>query len=339
METGKGTNDPATKKAWEEKLFRDAMPLVYWKNMMGSGNDSPVQVNTALEKDQGDEVTFTLINRLVGAGVVGDDILSGNEEELDDATFKVALQQYRHGVKSAGALSRQRAVWEMQPEARAALKQWMAEKIDQLCFSALVANPTQIAYRDGTGVNTYANSLATATAALNATNSRFNMNFFSYLATLAQTGRGRDFKPLNPIKVNGGNFWVFVCHPDVLFDIKTDTNFQQAQREAQERGKDHPIFTGATAVYDGIVVRAHEFMPKALNGGGGSVPWAQCALMGTQALAWAWGTRPEANEEETDHKNKKAWSIRMIAGVRKPTFDGRDFGSLGVAVARTNVSN
>lgn len=338
--TTQDSSNALTKKIWEEKLFRETVPESYWSRFMGNDAASLVQVKTELEKDQGDTINFGLVARLTAGGVQGDTLLKGNEEPLNFYDDKVTLDQYRNGVVSRGRMARKRPAFSVPDEARTALKQWGVEKIDKLCFSAITQTPSFVIYRDGgaSGAPAKTTTAATAKSALTAANSKLNLGFFGYMRTMARTGNDRQFVPLRPIKIKGREWYILLAHEDVLYDIKQDTNFQQAQREAQERSDEHPLFTGATAIYDQVIVHAHEFMPKASDGGGGTVDWAQCVLMGAQALTWAWGMRPFMEEENDDYGNQLGWAWNMICGVKKPVFNSQDYGSIGVYLARTKVS-
>lgn len=336
------TSNALTRKAWAERLFRETLPQSFFNasGMMGSDENSAIHVKTDLEKDQGDKITFGLVSRLSGAGVTGDSVLKGNEEALalyDDA---VTLDQYRHGVTIKGRMTRKRPAFSVPDEARSMLKQWGKEKIDRLCINALTATPSFIAYRDGTaGALSKTSTAATAKSALSAANSKLNLGMFSYLRTLALTGNDRAFNPIRPINIKGKEYYVLLCYEDVLFDIKQDTNYLQAARECYERSDEHPLFRAGAAVYDQVIVMTHEFMPKAADAGsGGNVAWAQCVLMGAQSLIWAWGMRPGIEEEWDDYKNVQGFAHHMICGVKRPKFNSQDFGSMGVYLARTQVS-
>lgn len=334
------TDNALTKKVWEEKLFREVMPEAFCSNMMGTGPEAAIHVKTQLEKGQGDKITFGIAARLQTEGVTGDDQLEGQEEALVTYSDDVTLDQYRNAVLVRGKLSRKRAAFSITDEAKFMVKQWMAEKIDKLCFNALVASPSLVVYRDGgaSGALTKTSTPSTAQGALTAANSKLNLQTFTYLRTLAKGGNDRAFSPIRPIKIKGKEYYVLLCHEDVLYDIKNDTNFTAAQRECQERSADHPLFVGATALYDGVIVRTHEFLHHASDGGAGSVDWAKCVLMGAQSLVWAWGERPTVEMQEKDYGNKTGYAISMIAGVTKPQFNGQDFGSFGVYLARTKVN-
>lgn len=335
------TSDASVRKAYEEKLFRDAKKEMYFDKFMGEDASSACQVKTELEKKRGDTVTIGLRMRLTGAGVTSGQTLEGNEEALDIYTDTVALEQYRHAVRDDGGMTRQRAMFSVSQEQEASIKDWLAEKQDLLCFNELLVNktPTRVAYPDGTaGALSYTSTPATAKSALSAANSQITPNFISYVKTLAKTGRSRAWVPIRPLKIGGEEFFVLLCHPDVMFDLKTDSNFQQARREAEKRGKDNPLFKNATACWDGVVIHEHENCPIGTDGGGGSVAWATCALMGQQALTWAWGKKPRTIMKDFDYENEHSVAVDFIAGVNKNQFNSEDYGSLAVYVARTNVS-
>jgi N4-gp56 family major capsid protein len=342
--TAFSTSNDLTKKAWEEKLFRDSVKESYFSKFQGGGSDSVVQVKEQLSKDKGDKITFGLRMRLSGAGVTSGQILEGNEERLVTYSNSVSLEQYRHGVRDDGAMSRQRAMFEISDESRLAIKDWMAEKIDQLQFDSLgigsgsTVDPTKIFYKTGASTFLATGTAGTAKAALNASNSLLTLNFISFIKAWAKTGGNRQYIPIRPVKVDGKEYYILLVHPDALFDLKASSEYQQAQRDAQERGKTNPLFTGASAIWDGVVIHEHENCAVATDGGGASVAWTKAVFMGAQSLVWAWGKRPEVIQETFDYGNEQGYGIDMIAGVAKSKFNSLDYGSVGVYLARTNVS-
>lgn len=333
------TSDPLVKKAWDEKFFRDVVKESYFHNFMGQTKDSMVYVKEELEKKQGDKITCGLRMRLEGAGVEDDEILEGNEEALTTYDYGLTLKHYRHAVRDKGKIHRKRAMFSIDDESKMALADWGTEKIDKLLFDALQGSFTRVAYRNGSGVNSITSAEATAKAALSATNSKLTPQFISFIKTWAKTGGNRTYVPIRPIKVGGKKYYVLLVHPDALYDLNTNSDFLQAQREAEKRGGDHPIFEGATAIYQGVVIHEHENMAIATDGGGASVAWSKGALLGAQALCWAWGERPEVTSEVFDYKNQHGCSWEMIARAGKSNFNSLDFGSLGVYLARTQVSD
>lgn len=342
--TAFSTSNALVKKGWEEKLYRDAVKESFFSKFMGESSDSLVHVKTQLTKMQGDKITFGIRYRLTGTGVTSGTTLEGNEEKLSTASDSVSLEQYRHAVRDDGALSRQRAMFDISDESESALKDWGSEKTDQLAFDAILDSPTKIAYRDGgaSGVFATTGTANTAKTALSATY-KANAAFLSALKTGAKTGFNRAIVPMRPLKIKGKNYYVLLVHPDVIYDLKQDSVLQNAWMQAQERSEDNPLFRDADVIWDGVIVYGHENIPIAADGGGASVKWSKGVLMGKQALIWAWGQRGKVVKETFDYENEEGYGWSMIAKTKKPSFtpDGgsaADYGSIGVYTSRTGIS-
>jgi len=340
------TSDATTKKAWEEKLYRDTVKATYFNKFKGEGANSLCQTNKKLTKSKGDNVTFAIRKRLQGAGVTSGTTLEGNEEALRHSNYNVSLEQYRHAVRDAGELDRQRPAWDLNMESRDAIMEWGAEKMDSLCFQSILADPTRVFYRTSAG-NLTTGTAATAKAAITAADSKMTPSIIEFARTWARTGGDRSQTPLRPIKVEGKDYFVLLVHPDVAYDLRQDATWTQANREAQERSKTNPIFSGALGVWSGVIIHDHEGYSEKPGGGfiatdggtGTDVPWAKCVLMGQQSLLWAEGKRGKIVTEDFDYGNEIGHAWELIVGVAKPKFDSLDYGSVGIYVSRTQISD
>jgi len=367
------TSDALRKTSWEEQLFRDTMVDSYFLPtfaadamtdfVMGQGfkkdsngfyvyNGAPngiVQVKANLgavgrtKTRNGDKVTFGLIpggDPRTDAGVVSGQTLKGHEKALSWYNYSLELERYRQAVSAGGPMDWTRASFNMPTEAQGWLKDWGAKKMDYLCFAALEAAPTNIFYKTSDTGPTVSKTatLATAKAALTAADSKLTPEFASYLKAWAKTGGARTIVPIRPIKVNGKPYYVLLTHDDALFDWKQDATWSQAVREAAIRGNENPIFTGAEAIYDGVVVHTHEYVTTGTDGGGASVPWCYGHLLGQQALVWAWGERPSVIEDTDDYEEELYYAWRMTSKVGAPQFNSQTYGSISFVVSRTNVS-
>jgi N4-gp56 family major capsid protein len=338
--TAFSTSNALTKKAWEERLFRDMKKESYFSRFMGQGKDNLVQEKTNLAKGKGDNITFGIRMRLSGNGVTSNQQLEGNEEKLTTHSFNTSLEEYAHAVRDAGPLDRKRAMFSIDEESVDALKDWGSEKIDALQFAAILESATKNFYQTtATGV-TATGTPATAKGALVAAESKLTMNMISFIKTNAKTGGNRSYIPLRPVKVMGKKYYVLLVHPDSLYDLKqNDSAFNQAMREAEIRGKENPLFTGATAIVDGVVIHEHENCTIGSDAGSGSnVPYSIGHFMGAQALVFAWGKRPVVVSKEFDYDREHGYAWDMICATDKPVFNSQDYGSLAVYLSRTNVS-
>jgi N4-gp56 family major capsid protein len=340
MKTTFSTSNALTKKLWEENLFRDVEIESYFvSRFMSESENNVVQVATELTKNQGDQITFGIVPNLTGDGVTSGQILEGNEEGLGSYDYSIVLEQYRHATRTKGKLDVQRAMFSIPNVSREKLKIWGAEKIDKLLVAALLASPTKILYRDGVaGAPSGTASSSTAKTALTAANSKITPNFISALRVWAKTGGAAATYRIRPVKIEGAEFYILLVNPAVMYDLRTDSTFQTAQKDAQDRGKDNPLFRGATAIWDNVVIHETERIPLFTDGGGASVAGAFGALMGAQALCWAWGERPNTVQQEFDYENEMGWAWEMIAKAGKPKFNSKDYGTVGVVFSCTNVT-
>lgn len=326
--TGIATNDAETVKLWSEKVFRDIAKTSYLTRFMGSDAGSVCQVKTDLEKAQGDRIRFALIPRLAsGGGVTEGQTLEGNEDKLTDYTYDLELTQLRKAVRDNGAMTRQRAMFDVSSEQEYALKTWTTEEIDRQAFLALETSPTKVFYGDGT-------STATVTAG-----GKITTTLISKMKAWAETGGNRAQTPLQPVMVNGKKHYILLVHPEVGFDLKEDTKWQAAQQYGNVRGESNPLFTGALGMWDNVIVHTHENVGLVDTwGAGGNVHGAKCSFLGAQALVWGWGERPTFVMEDFDYKNEKGIGMNMIYGVGKPKFNSLDYGSMALYVACTDVT-
>lgn len=336
--TAFATSDAQVKKLWEEKLYRDAKKESYFSRFMGTGEDSIVQENTILTKSQGDQVYFNIVMRLSGTGVTSGQALEGNEEKLTAYSFSVSLEEYAHAVRDNGPLDRQRAIFSIDEVSQSRLKDWGSEKIDQLIFDAAFASPTKIFYKTSSGL-TSTGTAATAKAALTAADSKLTPAMISGMRVWAKTGGNRGYIPMRPVKVEGRSYYVLLVHPDCMYDLKTDATFAQAMREAEVRGPSNPLFQGATAIWDNVVIHEHENCTIASDGGGASVPWAKGLLLGAQGLVWAKGKNSPVSSEEFDYRREHGYGWGVIAKAGKATFNSKDYACQTVYLSRTDISS
>lgn len=317
------------KKYIETKLWKQAIADSFFSQFMGKDSGSLVQVKTNLEKGTGKGEVFTIRKKLKGKGVTGRARLEGNEEALETASFETSLELYRHATSVENGLTAQYDEFNMPQEAQDALKDWMSEKIDDLCFDAIYASHTNNVW----GSTGSATSVATLT-----TSDKLTPTFLRKLKIKAKLGIGRTINPLLPIKYKGRNYYILLCHDESLLELKEDTTMQQYLIHAMPPGWDNPIFSGAEIIYEGMVLMTHERVFNANTGGsGGNVPYAKNLLLGAQSLLWTWGKRPRIIPMMDDYEMISKYAIEMIGHADKPKFDSLDYNSMCVYTSRTIV--
>lgn len=312
------------RKAWAKDTWQAAMNNLFFNKFMGTDANSIIQVKEDLKKDKGDSITLSLLMKLKGAGVTGDNKLEGNEEEMIYRSFPVTIDQIRNAVRLEGKMEEQKSQLNMRSDAKASLSTWMSEMLDAKFFNILTANPTA-------GRAIYAGA-ATSEGAIAETDI-FSTALIGKAKRVAMTDTNAKIRP---VKVNGGNYYVMVIDPWQARDLRNDEKWLNAQKDAQNRGNDNPIFTGALGMYEGVVIHENEQCLRTATGTGTPKAKVGHALfLGAQAAVMAVGADPFWEEDEFDYHNQVGFAYGRIMGIEKSKFkfDGTtltDFGCINV---------
>ena len=144
--------------------------------------------------------------------------------------------------------------------------------------------------------------------------------------------------------------------PQVMADLKLDSDFLANVRQAGVRGPQSSLFSGsASLMVDGIMIHEfrHVFNTTGATSGtssnagaagykGGAnadVNYSRCIFAGAQALAMADIGIPEIVEDTFDYGNQNGISIGKIFGLKKPKYHSdvtgqdEDFGVIALDVA------
>ena len=355
---------------WAKNLFVDAMASLYFvtQGMMGKEQNNIVQVQDDLEKEQGDRVHFKFTAKASGNGVDGDSELEGNEEQLQFYSESVLIDQKRNAVRLEGTLDEQKNGYEMRMEAKENLGVWLKEFIERQIFLKL-AGVTNTSLNDvngtvvGTGA-TWSNTpdfIPDATTAAG-TGSRYICANSSGAASLASTdkitpslidrakAKAMTTNPkMMPIFISGKPYWVLFVHPWQLYDLRQNAVWAQAMREAEVRGKENPIFSGASGIWNGVVVHEHEFVPfldisvagNSFRGTASGTDFgADCfraLFCGRQAIGFAKAKNRKNQwvEKKFDYDNQFGVATSLIGGIQKLLFNSVEYGVIAIDTAAT----
>lgn len=315
----------AVPEVWAKELLVDAEKMMFWKDYEGvEGSGMPVLRKDELTKVPGDTMHITTMSHLTGAGQTGDTAnLTDNEEALSIGTITLTLAIAAHAVKYT-KYAGQQAVFSIRSAAQGRLAYWLADKLDRSMFLTATASHTYNLY-GGT---------ATADAGLG-TADVFNTTAIRKIKAKLRTNKAL------PIKVEDGNeYYVIVIHPFDEYNLKADSVWQQAQREANIRGLNNPIFTGALGVYDGCIIRVSHNSPNGsvnsatgedagIGTGTSNVSWVYA--FGGEALARAYGQYPTWLEETKDYGRKLGIGTDVVfddsRAVEKNSLVGHYYGA------------
>lgn len=363
---------------WSRDFWRVARNMSFINQFAGSGPNAMVQkISELTQSEKGARAVITLLADMTGDGVVGDNTLEGNEEALRAYDIVVQLDQLRFANRLAGRLADQKSVVNFREHSRDALAYAMADRIDQLAFLTLAG----IDY-----------SLKNSGAARSVLSSGQNLDdlAFSSDVTAPTTNRHRrvsgnditggdvtaitssdtlSYKNIVQLKAyakdnyirgirGAGNeevYHMFVS-PQVMADLKLDSDFLANVRNAGVRGPNNELFSGSSSLMvDGVMI--HEFRHvfntanattgTSSNAGAAGYKWgadadvngSACIFAGAQALAMADIGLPEIVEDTFDYGNQNGISIGKIFGLKKPKYQSdynggvEDFGVIRLDVA------
>ena len=324
---------------WSDQYFEEFIRTYRWFRFMGRSMDAMIHVNRDLTRKPGDKITLATIRELTQDGRTGDEVLEGYEEAMDSRSMTVTVDVKRHAVsvtkwqgqKSAinlaeAAKPRLRKWQEKQlnngftqaalsvngvnySTATAAQRNtWLADNTDRVLFGALIANHVS-------GI------MATALATLDATDDRLSPAMISLAKRVAQSADPA-IRPIQVKAEDGQQEWfVLFVHPLAMRDLSNNSTMVQANRDALQRGKDNPLFTGGDLIWDGVIVKEMRDMPTlGLVGAGAAVNVVPGFFMGAQALGIAWAQTPKIVVKEFDYEFRHGVAIEEIRGIEKLRF-------------------
>lgn len=350
--------DPKAQKKWSANLAVDTRKKSYFEGrFIGTDDNSVIQRKTELESDAGDTISFDLCVQMRGRPTYGDKRLEGKEESLKFYTDQVTIDQVRHAASAGGKMSRKRTAHDMRSVARARLGDYFARFHDELFFMYLSGargiNEDFIETTDFTGFagNSFTapdsdhllfGGAATSVASLAATDtmSRAAIEKANTLASMMQA-RNPQTANMVPVSVGANTAYVLLMNPYQEYDLRnSDTggwiDIQKAAAAAE--GRNNPIFTGGLGMVGNTILHSHRNAIRFNNyGAGGNVSAARALFLGRQAAVVAYGTnnglRYDWKETTKDYENEPTVASGFIGGIKKTTFNGKDFGVIAVDTA------
>jgi len=322
-------------KKWEKKFFKEYVRDGRFSPYMGTTEFSMIQVKEDLMATAGQALSITLINRLTGAGVTGKSTLKGNEEQMDQRTFVFSVDRVRHAVLHDG-LDELFSPIDLVEAKDAVIKDWFKEKMRDELIAAmgsingvayatateaqkdawLVDNADRVLF--GASVsNNAANDHSAALANIDNTADKFTGSVLKLLKRRAKNANPK----VRPIKISGDEEWyVAFAGTNTFRDFSEDSAVQQASREAWERGKDNPLFTGGDLILDGVIVREVSDIADIAGVGAGGIDVGPVYLCGAQALGIAWKRRTKMITDTDDYGAKRGAGAEEVRDIKKLLF-------------------
>ena len=363
------TNEELT--IWSKDVWKEARNWMFLEKFTGSGPGAMVQKITELTKsEKGARAVLTLVSDLEGDGTAGDRTLEGNEEAMKSFDQVIQLDQLRHANRHEGRMADQKSVVTFRENSLDVLGYWLADRMDQLAFLTMSGVPYSQTNKGASRVGSdfpfleYAadvtvpstrricrmdatDGLKTADTGDTTNASLANGDTPTYDMLLDAKAYAVD-NYIRPIRGEAGTemYNVFM-DPISIANLKKDSKFNQAWRDALPRSQANPLFKGTNVIYvDGLAIYEYRHVYNTKNaasgskwGAAGAVDGARVLMCGAQAMGYADIGDPYWEEKGFDYENQQGISVGKICGLKKPVFNSiysgtaEDFGVLCIDVA------
>ncbi len=340
------TSHGLSMEQWESALFKQYLGELRYKPLMGTSMSSAMVVKENLMKGQGDTVNVGFRAALTGAGVTGTGALEGNEEALSFYNQQVAIDIIANAARIDGKMSEKRVAFSLREQAKEALAQWMAHKVENdiaVEFNSingvtygsasevqkdawLVANQDRVLF----GASTANYSVGDHSASLQLVDGSTDVLTPATISLIKRMAKMASPK-IEPIRVeNGVEFYIALVHPYTFRDLIGHSTFSAAQREVFPRmGENHPLLKGQTFAYwDGVLVIEDPRILRLNDVGASSIDVSANVLLGAGSILYAQAgidsQRISYVEESFDYNRKNGFSVSMCYGVEKARFNNKD---------------
>lgn len=359
-----GALTAAQKKVWSGKVWKQFRDESFWlsNGFVGTDMNTPIQrVDELTKTTRGLECVMQLVNDLEKDGVVGDNELTNQEEQMVNDAQVIKIDRLRHGVKSKGAMSEQATVLRFREVAKNKLSFWLPDKVDELMFLTVSGRP----YTKKTDLSTRTNSqlpqLAFAADVVAPSTNRVKYaGSATSEATLTTSDKmswtvcvsAKTFarrQGIRPIRQGGKEYYAMVISEEQRRDLVLDSDYKTIVANAAERGNRNPLFNNAMAVIDGLILFSHRkvITTQGLTSGvdkwgsGNTVEGAQATLMGAGAMGFTTlGGGEWAEADITDYGDKPGIAYGQMMGLLKPQYkptgsssSREDYGCVAVKTA------
>jgi len=328
-----------TPQQWDDQFFMEYVRDSRFKRYMGTDENAIIQLKDDLTRKAGDRVTFANVRKLKGQGVTGNQVLEGNEEELDSRSMAVKVNPLRNAVIVTD-WDEQKSAIDLRNAGKMALKLWAMERMRDDTIAALYSingvlyaqateaqkdawltdNADRVLFGAALG-NNVGNDHSASLANIDNTADKLTTDLVSLAKRRAQLAS----PAVRPIRLNEDEEWYVMFANSLSFrDLSKDPAMQEANREARAREgngmNSNPLFTGGSLVWDGVIIREIPEIPYLAGVGAGGIQVGGSFLCGAQAIGVAWAQRTKSTTDVRDYGYRSGVGVQEIRGVEKLLF-------------------
>jgi hypothetical protein len=325
---------------WRKNYFREYTRASRYAGLMGRGNDNVIVTMYELQTEAGKTIIVPFIGRLTGSGVSGSQILEGNEEDLGSGNMPVTIDWRRNAVvvpkseqyktdinlldaakpalrdwesellrsdiiREFGAISINNAALETKSYASASEAEkdaWLALNSDRVLFGKDISNNSS---------NDHSASLAN----IDTTNDKANYAWVLKMKRIAKAAKITPYKEQNE---KGREWFVLKVGSRAFRDLEADADIISVDKSTRDRGvEDNPLFQGGDLLVRGVMIQEEPEIDVLAGVGASSSDVEPAYLLGSGAVAIAWGQMPQSKTRLADYDFRKGVGIEELLGVKK----------------------
>ena len=247
--------DSAIPEFWSERLFDDGIRKAFWGSRFEGkeGSNKPIITKDDFTKGPGDKLHFQVMSQLISTGITGESTLQGNEDKLSMSQFDLTVDWIRNAVAFTENLER-RVNFSIVSVARQRLSDWVARYIDEGLDTQLIIteSPSTLYAGDASSEATLGDNDTFGTEEIDRIKLALQRKGAIPISVKTKDGEELDTYGIAISEVD--EYW-----------LKGDSVWQQAQRDANIRGDDNRIFTGALGIYNGCILYVRRSVKSANN--------------------------------------------------------------------------
>lgn len=351
------TADPLTVKVWAKSMVAQFAQWSFYLRIASKEDTSAVMVMDQLEKHAGDSVTFGQSTLLQGAGVLGLNTLTGNEEAPSTYSDALIINELCHAILLVGPISNQRVLFDRRKIGRNRLADWYAARCDHAGANQLGSYTPQTdpRFTGLQGCITTTRQILPTGVTDAATLALANAMQITFWDTAVRSAKALT-TGIRPVKVNGRDLYIGVMHPSQSTDMRQNASTGQwldIERAAMTGGDigDNPIFWNSLGMYHGVLFHENSRITNAVSNAGAAVANTKRAqFMGSQAAVLAFGRGQGESqkfrwlEELRDFGRQIGIGASAIWGLLKVQFNAQDFAvtaldTYGIDIDVLNAAN
>jgi len=322
--------DEAIPEKWDVDLRADAERMTFWgPNFEGpEGSGKPIIRRDDFTREPGDVIHIQVVSPLTRDATTGNSTLAGGEEKIALGQFDLTADWVRHAVAFNRRATR-RAVFNSARVAQKLLSKWLAKKIDDDMFQLLVSDSSPTTLQAGDVASSAA--LGSANVFTPDEIDRLKLQLMSVGAL-----------PFDVIMDNGQERPMFgvVISEVSEYQLKSNSTWNQALREAEIRGQKGRLWTGALGKWNGVIIYTAPTV-QVSHRKWGSFLRPEARTNGTHSSSITTITAGGSDTSETDYLNYFPTSgniligseILAYTGTTNSTFTGVTRGTQGTTAA------